>query len=357
MKPLPSHTKRPLLAALGTLALVGSSGCQELLAVLPALSFCGQAAPSQEILRLAEGPALFVDVMGAVAKDVGGQGQAMGKGLQGGLSFKGLQGSDLVMGALGAYSYQGQGAYQRPAEDGRSYRLGFYYGPGVAGKTEGAPIEADLARVDSYLKAPDLGSLIGSGLGGLAAGGIAGGIGAGTNGFAGPLFPLVQAVGISEGKLNFRDDILAFDVGGGLEAKREGYDMKLSVGTLKQGFGSFVRGLGEGKIKLSLADTSMSRPDRAFKLSVARFDATLALNGQAPELGGTYALSVEQSGLKYFGVVTTPASGPVLALSCQADGTRPFASVSFAGGKPEVKLESGNLPLGFPALKPLVATP
>lgn len=352
--PLPH---RPALLALSTLALLGASGCQGLLAFLPALSFCGTAAPSAEILRLAEGPAMFVDVMGALAKDLGGQGQAVGRSLQSGLSFQGLKGSDVVLKALGAYNYEGTGGYKRGGEDGRSYRLGFFYGSGVAGKTEGAPLEADLARIDSYLKAPDLGSLIGS-LGAGTSSGISGGFaGEASNGFAGPLFPLVQALGVSEGKLSFRDDIVAFDAGGAMVSQREGYDLKLSVGTVKQGFGAFIKGLGEGKIKLSLADTSMSRPDRGFKLSVARFDATLGLNGNAPELGGTYSLAIEQSSLKYHGVVTTPASGPVLALSCQADGTKPFASVSFVGGKPEVKLESGNLPLGFPALKPLVATP
>lgn len=354
---MPSTPRSPWLPTLLLLTGAMATGCQELLAVLPALSFCGQAAPSAELLKLAEGPAMFVDVLGALGKDIGGQGQAMGQALQGGLSFQGLKGGDLVMGALGPYSYEGQGRYQRPGQDGRSYRLGFFYGPGVPGKKDGDPLEADLGRVESFVKAPDLNALIGSGLGALAGNSQGLGSGGGANPFAGPLFPLVDALGISQGKLSFRDDLVSFDVGGGLEAKREGYDLKLSLGTARQGFGSFIKGLGEGKIRLSLADTAMSRPERGFKLSVSKFDATLALNGSAPELGGQYALAVEQSGLKYFGVVTTPSSGPVLALSCQADGTKPFASVSFVGGKPEVKVEGGNLPLAFPALKPLSPTP
>ncbi|MDB5099188.1 MAG: hypothetical protein JWM80_3609 [Cyanobacteria bacterium RYN_339] len=318
-----------LLLSAGILAAAASAqACDALNAYLPALAFCGDQAKPSELAKLAEGPALFVDAIRTVAGEVGGQTQAVGNGLQ-----KGFDVSQQALQALGPYNYSGTGTYTRAAADDRSFRLRFFYGNGVAGKSPDTPVEADLARLDSYVTAPNF-----------------------TNGFdlsnaRGPLFPLIEATGISSGKLAFNDAALRFDVGSILKTTLKGYNLSLGLGTGRNTISTLVQQVNAGKLTLSLADTAMTNAAQGFSLSITKFDLTAGLDGST-SLGGDYGFAVTNGALKYFGAVKTVGGIPALSLSC-TQTTTPFATVSFASGKADVKINADSFPITLPGLAPL----
>jgi hypothetical protein len=309
-------------------AALSAQACDALNAYLPALAFCGDQAKPSDLAKLAEGPALFVDAIRTVAGEVGGQTQAVGSGLQ-----KGFDVSNQALQALGPYTYAGTGTYTRQAADDRSFRLRFFYGSGVPGKAADTPIDADLARLDSYVTAPSF-----------------------TNGFdlgsaRGPLFPLIEATGLTSGKLGFNDAALRFDVGSILKTTLKGYNLSLGLGTGRNTIGQLVQQVSNGKLALSLADTSMTNAAQGFSLTITQFDLTAGLDGSA-SLGGQYGFAVTNGPLKYFGAVTTTGGVPALSLSCSSTAS-PFATVSFAGGQANVKVNTDNFPITLPGLAPL----
>lgn len=321
-------TRLALLTAAAALA-AASQGCDTLAANLPALAFCGAAASPQQVLQLAEGPSIFVDAIRTLAAEVSGQSQAVGSGLQ-----KGFDVSQQALQALGPYQYDGTGTYTRQAADDRKYRLRFFYGSGVPGKTPDTPIDADLSRVDSYVTTPNF-----------------------TNGFnlgtaEGPLFPLLASTGLTSGTLNFNDAALRLDVGSVLSTTLKGYGLSLSLGTARSTIGGLVQQLGAKQLALSLADTSMTNAATGFALAITKFDVTAGLNGTA-DLGGEYGFSVSQGPLTYFGDVTTTAGSPTLSLRCSPAAASEFATVSFAQGAASVHFNTQNLPITLPGLAPL----
>jgi hypothetical protein len=321
--------KLRLVLSAGILAAAASAqACDALNAYLPALAFCGDQARPSDLAKLAEGPALFVDAIRTVAGEVGGQTQAVGTGLS-----KGFDVSQQALQALGPYNYAGTGTYTRQAADDRSFRLRFFYGDGVPGKTPDTPIDADLARLDSYVTTPNF-----------------------ANGFdlgsaRGPLFPLIEGSGLTSGKLAFNDAALRFDVGSILKTTLKGYNLNLGLGTGRNTIGSLLQQVNSGKLTLSLADTSMTNPAQAFSLTVTKFDLTAGLDGSA-SLGGQYGFAVTNGPLKYFGAVTTTGGVPALSLACSQTGS-PFATVSFANGQANVKVNTDNFPISLPGLAPL----
>jgi len=259
---------------------------------------------------------------------VGGQTQVVGSGLQQGFNV-----SQQALSALGPYSYAGTGTYTRQAADDRKFRLRFFYGTGVPGKTPDTPIDADLARLDSYVTTPDF-----------------------TNGFnlgsaQGPLFPLIQASGLASGTLAFNDNALKFDVGSILNTTLKGYNLSLGLGTGRNTISGLVQQVSSGKLALSLADTSMTNAAQGFNLTITKFDLTAGLDGSA-SLGGDYGFAVTNGPLKYVGAVTTTGGVPALSLSC-SQGATPFATVSFASGQANVKVNTDNFPITLPGLAPL----
>jgi hypothetical protein len=319
-----------LLLSAGILAAGASAqACDALNAYLPALAFCGDQAKPADLAKLAEGPALFVDAIRTVAGEVGGQTQAVGNGFA-----KGFDVSQQALQALGPYNYTGTGTYSRKAADDRSFRLRFFYGDGVPGKTPDTPVDADLARLDSYVKAPNF-----------------------TGGFdlttaQGPLFPLIVASGVSSGHLGFNDNALRFDVGSLLDTTLKGYKLSLGLGTGRNTVSTLLSQLNAGKLTLSLADTAMTNAAQGFSLTITKFDLTAGLDGST-SLGGDYGFAVTNGPLKYFGAVKTVAGVPALSLSCSQGATTPFATVSFANGNAQVKVNTDNFPITLPGLAPL----
>jgi hypothetical protein len=303
-----------------------TSGCNELATALPALGFCGTAVAPAELVKLGEGPALFVDAMRIVASEVATQAQLLAKSLQGGVQL-----DQNALQAVGPYKWQGGGTYSRQAATDRAFRLRFFYGSGVAGKTAGTPIESDLARLDSYVP-----NLLNPAQGG-------------------PLFPLVEAAGFSSGRLGFRDEALRFDLGSLVTADLKGYGLNLNVGTTQNTVGSLLKQLGERKLAFSLGDTAMTNTAAGFKLAVKKFDLTVGLDGKA-DLGGDYLFEVANGGLKYFGAVKTAGGIPALSLRCGEDQATEFATMSFVDGKADMKLRTDNFPINLPGLAPLLAS-
>lgn len=317
------------VTALG-LALA-AEGCTGLLANLPALAFCGATTTADQVLKLAEGPAIFVDAIRTIGGEVGGQASTVGKGLDQGFSVQ-----QTALSALGPYSYAGTGTYTRQAADDRSFRLRFFYGDGVPGKTSDTPIDGDLSQVSSYVTVPNFTS------------------GLNPSSFEGPLFPLLQASGLTSGTLNFNDNALRLDVGSVLSTTLKGYGLKLALGTSRNTLGGLVQEVGQQKISLSLADTAMTNAASGFSLAINRFDLTTGLDGST-SLGGEYGFTVTSGAIQYFGDVTTTGGSPVLSLRCTATAESEFASVSFASGAAAVHFNTQNLPISLPGLAPLKA--
>lgn len=324
---------RPLLPVALPAMLVATSafgtGCDQLLPLLPALAFCDAPAAPSDLAKLAEGPALFVDAVRALATEVGGQAKGIGDGINQGLKF-----DTKVLDVLGPYNYGGNGAYSRKAADDRSFRLRFFYGDGVAGKAPGTPLEADMSKLSSFFNASSFADLLNP------------------TSTKGPLFPLIEAAGFTSGKLAFNDAALRLDAGTQLASAISGYDMKLNIATQRVSAGTILRQLGERKLGLSLEDTGMTRADMGFAITIKKFDMTVGLNGAA-ETGGNYLFGVTNGPLKYVGAVETLAGVPSLSLRCSDDPKTEFAVASFAGGKADVKFKSGNFPITLPGLAKL----
>lgn len=315
-----------IVAAMAGGTATTTSGCNELAAVLPALGFCGAQATPAELAKLGEGPALFVDAMRIVATEVATQAQSLAKGLQGGVTL-----DQNALQALGPYNWQGAGTYQRQAATDRAFRARFFYGNGVTGKTQGAPIEADLARLDSYF--PNILN----------------------PSQQGPLFPLIEAAGFSSGRLGFRDEALRFDLGSLVNANLKGYGLALNVGTTQNTVAGLLKQLGERKLAFSLGDTAMTNQAAGFRLAVKKFDLAVGLDGKA-DLGGDYLFEVANGPLKYFGAVNTTAGVPALSLRCGEDLGTEFATMSFVDGQASMKVRTDNFPITLPGLAPLLAT-
>ena len=320
------------LGALGAMAGLAcgaaTGGCAELAAVLPVVGFCGAEARTQDLAKLGEGPALFVDAMRTVATEVAQQARSLANGLRGGLSV-----DRRALEALGPYQWKGTGTYQRDAAADRAFRLRFFYGDGVAGKATGAPIEADLAKLESYV--PDLRALIDPSVP------------------KGPLFPLLEAGGLStSGQLGLRDEALRFDVGSLVTANLAGYGLKLNVGTTRNTVTSLLQQLGERKLALSLEDTAMENAASGFRLAIKRFELGVGLDGQA-DLGGDYLFEVTNGALRYFGAVKTVAGVPSVSLRCGETEASEFATLSFVEGRADMKVRTENFPITLPGLAPL----
>ncbi|MEB3327655.1 MAG: hypothetical protein VKQ33_00310 [Candidatus Sericytochromatia bacterium] len=322
------HPPRHVLA-LTVLGLVALPGCDRLVALAPLLTTvtaCGVAVGPRDVVRLAEGPAIFVDAVRVVVDEVSRQAQAVGRGLQGGVSLDGQ-----ALAALGPYAWQGEGAYRRAAGEGRSFSLRFTYGEGVPGKAPGAPLEADLTRLDSYV--PDALALLNPA------------------GARGPLFPLVQAAGLTGGTLAFRDEALRLAVGSTAATTLEGYALQLTVSTKPLTAGGLVRALGTREVALDLRDTALRDPARGFALTLKRFDLTVGLDGTT-RLGGDYMVEVASGALRYVGAVSTAAGQARLSLRCTEDAESEFAAVTWTEGRPELSWRGGRSPLTLPSLGP-----
>ncbi|MFN3429971.1 MAG: hypothetical protein ACK46X_08460 [Candidatus Sericytochromatia bacterium] len=304
-------------------------GCEFLTAVLPEVGFCDQIVPTMDLAKLGEGPALFVDAVRIIGQEVGAQSQSVGGGLS-----KGLDVSGSAMQAIGAYQYSGSGAYRREAAADRAFQLRFFYGDGVTGKTPGAPLEADLTKLESYLPPGGLPALLDP------------------SAPKGPLFPLITTTGLTSGSLNFRDQALRFDVASLLKTNLKGYDMQLNLGTKRQSLGELVGQLAAGKVSLSLADTAMSNPAQQFTLAIKQFDMTYDVNGQA-KLGGNYMFQVSHGPMKYLGAVTTTNGVPAVSLRCGESADTEFATISFANGSADFKYQAKNFPITLPGLAAL----
>ncbi|MEB3223265.1 MAG: hypothetical protein VKS61_14415 [Candidatus Sericytochromatia bacterium] len=323
---------RPLLRPsllLAAACLTALSGCDRLVGLAPLLTqvtSCGMAVGAQDLARLAEGPAIFVDAVRVVVDEVGRQAQAVGRGLQGGVSLDGK-----ALAALGPYAWQGEGGYRREAGDGRGFTLRFTYGEGVPGKAAGAPLEADLTRLDSYV--PDALALLNPA------------------GARGPLFPLVQATGLTGGTLAFRDEALRLAVGSTVATTLQGYALQLAVTTRPMTAGGLVQALAAREVALDLRDTALRDPARGFALTMKRFGLTVGLDGTT-RLGGDYVVEVASGALRYVGAVSTADGRPRLSLRCTEDASSEFAAVTWADGKPELAWRGGRSALSLPALAP-----
>lgn len=321
---------RPIVSFALVLVASATAGCEQLLALAPLLpqaAFCGTPTGAQDLVRLAEGPALFVDAVRVVVAEVGRQAQVVGRGVQGGLSLDGK-----ALEALGPYAWQGDGAYRREAAADRAFTLRLTYGEGVPGKVTGAPLEADLTRLDSYV--PDALALLDPA------------------GKRGPLFPLVVASGLTSGKLAFRDEALRLEVGSAVRTELQGFGLRLSLATSPLTASGLLTRLAERRLTFSLKDTALTHPGRGFQLAIKRFDVTVGLDGEA-EAGGDYAVEVTNGTLRYVGAVTTTRGGPRLSLRCSEDASTEFAAVAWVNGKPELTWNGGRSPLTVPALAPL----
>ena len=320
------------LGALGAMAVLAggaaSGGCAELAAVLPVVGFCGAETRTQDLAKLAEGPAYFVDAMRTVATEVAQQANSLANGLQGGVSV-----DQRALAALGPYQWKGTGTYQREAAADRAFRLRFFYGDGVQGKAAGTPVEADLAKLESYV--PDLRALIDPSVA------------------KGPLFPLVEASGVTSGRLGLRDEALRFDVGSLVNADLKGYGLKLNVGTTRNTVNGLLGQLAQKKLALSLEDTAMENAAAGFRLAIKKFDLGVGLDGKA-DLGGDYLFEVTNGALKYFGAVKTVAGVPAVSLRCGETDATEFATIGFVEGRADVKVKAENFPITLPGLAPLL---
>lgn len=320
-------TTRSIIGSLALLATAGASaGCDTILAAIPEIGFCGDTAPTAELLKLGEGPALFVDAVRQVGLEVGAQTGAIGGGMA-----KGFDVSRQALDALGPYQYQGTGSYKRDVASDRAFRLRFFYGDGVPGKAAGTPLEADLTKLDSYVS---VGNLLDP------------------SGGKGPLFPLVDATGLTGGTLKFNDAALRFDLGSLVTANLKGYGLQLALGTKQASPGELVKQIADKKLAFSLADTAMTNPAHGFSLTVKKFDLTYGLDGQAA-LGGDYQFEVKNGALKYFGAVTTTGGVPFVSLRCGETASSEFATIAFASGKADFKIRTENFPITLPGLAPL----
>lgn len=312
-----------------TTSALAVHGCDVLTAVLPELGFCGEVVPTMNLAKLGEGPAMFIDAVRIIGQEVGAQSKGVGNGLS-----KGLDVSGSAMEAIGPYQYQGSGAYRRDAAADRAFQLRFFYGDGVSGKTAGAPLEADLTKVESYLPPGGLPALLDP------------------SAPKGPLFPLITTTGFTSGALKFQDSALRFDVGSLLKTNLKGYDLQLNLGTKRQSLGELLGQLAGGKVGLSLADTAMSNPAEGFTLAIKQFDMTYDVNGTAA-LGGNYMFQVSHGPMKYIGAVTTTNGVPSASLRCSESPSTEFATISFAGGQADFKMNAQNFPITLPGLAPL----
>lgn len=317
-----------LAAAVFASGAVALSGCDILAAALPQLGFCGATVPTTQLAKLAEGPAYFIDAVRVIGQEVGAQANSVGSGVA-----RGFDVSHNALDALGPYQYQGSGAYQRDVASDRAFRLRFYYGDAVPGKTSGAPLEADLTQLGSYLPPGGLPALLDP------------------SAPKGPLFPLLQSTGLTSGNLQFRDTALRFDLASLLKTTMQGYAMQLSLGTQQQSLGSLVSQLQSGKVALSLADTAMTNPANGFSLAIKQFDVTYDMTGSA-QLGGNYLFQVSQGPMSYFGAVQMVNGSPVASLRCTAAADTEFATMSFTNGRADFKMRGENFPITLPGLAP-----
>jgi hypothetical protein len=313
-----------LLLAGGLTVLTSCDSLRAFAPLLTSAAPCGVAIRTQDMVKLAEGPAIFVDAVRVVVEEVGRQAQAVSRALQGGVTLDGK-----ALAALGPYAWQGEGGYRREAADGRSFTLRFTYGEGVPGKTPGTPVEADLTRLDSYV--PDALALLNP---------------AGTRG---PLFPLVQATGLTGGSLAFRDEALRLAVGSTAATTLQGYALQLTLSTRPLTAGGLLQALTAREVGLDLRDTALRDPARGFALTMKRFGLTVGLDGSA-RLGGDYVVEVASGALRYVGAVTTADGQPRLSLRCNEDAASEFAAVTWVGGRPELAWGGGRSALSLPAL-------
>lgn len=320
-----------LSLCLAVAATVALTACDRLVALAPLVAqvtTCGQPLGAQDLVRLAEGPAIFVDAVRVVVDEVGRQARSVSQGLQGGFALNGE-----ALQAIGPYAWQGEGAYQRKVNAERTFTLRFAYGEGVPGKTAGAPVEADLARLDSYV--PDALALLNPA------------------GKRGPLFPLVQATGLSSGKLAFRDEALRLAVGSAASTTLEGYALQLALSTRPMTAAGLLKALEAREVTLDLRDTSLRAPAKDFALTMKRFELTVGLDGTT-RLGGEYVVELQSGALRYVGAVTQDPTGPRLSLRCSEAADSEFAAVAWANGKPELSWRGGRATLTLAALKPVL---
>ena len=307
------------------------TACDRLVALVPLVAqvtTCGTPVTAQDLVKLAEGQAIFVDAVLVVVDEVGRQARSVGQALQGGISLNGE-----ALAALGPYAWQGEGGYTRTVSPERSFSLRFAYGTGVPGKAAGAPLEADLTRIDSYV--PDALALLNPG------------------GQRGPLFPLVQSTGLTSGRLAFRDEALRLAVGSAASTTLEGYALQLALSTRPMTASELLAALKAREVSLDLRDTSLRAPAKDFALTIKRFELTVGLDGNT-RLGGEYVVELQSGALRYVGAVTQQDSGPRISLRCEEDAASEFAAVSWANGKPELSWRGGRTALTIASLKPVL---
>lgn len=322
---------RSLALFLAAVSATTLTACDRLVALAPLVAqvtTCGTPVTAQDLVKLAQGPAIFVDAVRVVVDEVGRQARSVGEALQGGISLNGE-----ALAAIGPYTWQGEGGYTRKVSPERSFSLRFAYGTGVPGKTAGAPLEADLTRIDSYV--PDALALLNP------------------SGQRGPLFPLVQATGLTSGRLAFRDEALRLAVGSAASTTLEGYALQLALSTRPMTASELLAALKAREVSLDLRDTSLRAPAKDFALTIKRFELTVGLDGST-RLGGDYVVELQSGALRYVGAVTQQDSGPRISLRCEEDAASEFAAVSWANGKPELSWRGGRTALTIASLKPVL---
>ncbi|MEB3198416.1 MAG: hypothetical protein VKP62_14545 [Candidatus Sericytochromatia bacterium] len=324
---------RVLLFSATLSAMFASSACDRLQALaplLPELLVCGAPVLPQEMARLGEGPALFVDAVRVLTAEVARQTRQLSSALQGGVRLDGQ-----VFEALGPYAWQGQGTYQREAADDRVYRLRLYWGEGHAGKAVDQPLEAELTRLDSYV--PDLLALINPA------------------GVRGPLFPLLQPTPLPGGGWGFRDEALRLDVGTVLKTTTQGFTLQLALGSTRQTLGALARQIASRRLPLSLEDTAMTHVGRGFKLGIKRFGVTVSLDDGAVTPQGDYLFEAQHGPVRFWGAVTTAAEGPRVSLRCSEAEDGEFASLTWRDGKAHMAWKGGSSAFSLPGLAKLRA--
>lgn len=316
------------LAVVCTTAVTACDRLADIAPLLAQVTTCGRPLTAQDLLKLAEGPAIFVDAVRVVVDEVGRQARSVGQALQGGVSLNGE-----ALAAIGPYAWQGDGGYTREVSPERAFSLRFFYGTGITGKTAGVPLEADLTRIDSYV--PDALALLNP------------------SGPRGPLFPLVQATGLTTGRLNFRDEALRLAVGSTASATLKGYALQLALSTRPMTASELLAALKAREVSLDLRDTSLRAPAKDFALTIKRFELTVGLDGST-RLGGEYVVALQSGALRYVGAVTQQDSGPRISLRCEEDAASEFAAVAWADGKPELSWRGGRTAFTIAPLTPVL---
>ncbi|MOA59983.1 hypothetical protein D3C78_1847460 [compost metagenome] len=78
---------------------------------------------------------------------------------------------------------------------------------------------------------------------------------------------------------------------------------------------------------------------------------TYDVGGNA-QLGGTYSFEASHGPMKYIGAVETINGVPFASLRCGESKDTEFATISFAGGKADFKMNTQNFPITLPGLAP-----